>query len=191
MPRNLPKWKILQSCMEGVDEASKTYAKWSGGQTVWSAPESFLQVYVAQQLAAEIPFVTLEEKVRDVVRDSGAEMRGKLPRAKSGRIDIVLWHKSGKPRVVVEVKLLSSRGGITRDVQRIKNLVRRCPSIQAGIVLAATQEKKSTTIFNRLTHTAKVSKSRIARRSIPQTGTNKRGEKVYFGAACFFVSQPR
>lgn len=187
MPTNTPKAKILDACIAGAKAAARKYLRWSGGRSLRAAPESFTQVYVAERLAGVIPAVTLEEQVKDIINLSNAERRGRIPGKKNGRVDIVLWHKSGRPRIIVEVKRLSDHGGATRDIHRIKMLVDRCPSVQAGIVVAVSHAKSEATLARRFREAASRSESRAARIEIRRQGKNKRGEPVYVGVACFFT----
>lgn len=102
---------------KGIEAAFKEWEEMSG-EWLWTAPEYFLTVKVAQQLRKAIPAsqrtLLMEPQVSHVLESAGGVQCG--PKAVhlriGGRLDIVLGHGRGTPRVVIELeeRLLSSDG---------------------------------------------------------------------------------
>ena len=42
---------IIESTLDGIDESIKFYQEWSGGEWLWNAPEYFITVKIAENIA--------------------------------------------------------------------------------------------------------------------------------------------
>jgi hypothetical protein len=190
MPKNISRNEIVNICFNGVEQARKRYEIWSGGWSLRSAPESLTQVVVAEILAKKLPYITLEDKVSYLIDMSGAKKGVIIPGNKLGRVDITLWNQNSTPRMVIEIKKTSGKKSISDDTHRIKKLIERCPSIQAGIVVAITHASKKGTLAKRFDDISK--ESCITEYSLsPVTETvSKKDKHVYFGCACYVVKNP-
>jgi hypothetical protein len=167
----------------------KTMPLWSGGLSAKTAPESLTQVEISRELIKiKCPFVTLEEKVVDVIGYAGGEKRGKSPRNNSGRVDITIWHESYEPRFAIEVKKTSTPSGIASDVKRLRQLVNRCPKLQQGIMVVITGAINEETINHRFSTMAEENEIKLARISPFRIATNKSSRVIYVGAAVFTIN---
>lgn len=142
---------LVCAAIKGVKLAFGSYGKWSGGEWLCRAPESFIQFQVAQQFSKISSCrVTLEDTVRYLRREAGAEMRGRCPRnSPSGRIDIVLWRKDGRPICLCEIKKAYQRSSLDGDVQRLTQMVSQESTIHTGLIVAYTAAKNKTKIESR------------------------------------------
>ena len=82
--------------------------------------------------------VTLEDTVRQILRESGADRRGQVPRGSlAGRVDVIGWNTSGNPKLLVEVKKPKARGALDADADRMRRLKNRSgSSITTGLIAA-------------------------------------------------------
>lgn len=112
---------------QGIEASFKEWEEMSG-EWLRTAPEYFLTVKVAQHLRKVIPSerrtLLMEPQVSNVLDTAGGVQCG--PKAKhlriGGRMDIVLGHGNGKPRVVIEVKngiYLRIGHGVRADLHRL------------------------------------------------------------------------
>lgn len=155
-----PKSDIQAACLSGVKSAYEKYYKFSGGQSLWYAPESFIQAEIANSLAKICPYVTLEDNVRDLLHHSNANLRGRTPR--KGRIDIITWWQQGSPRKLIEVKKAYNRDAINNDARRLRQMISRGGSTRKGLIIVYTSAVKEKTITNRLEAIAINSKTTLA-----------------------------
>lgn len=91
--------QFVDACLRGVRSAFKKHARLTGGLSLGRAPEGFIQGEIACALGRVAKYVTLEASVKEILRLSNAEARGKRPRM--GRIDIAAWCENRKPRFVL------------------------------------------------------------------------------------------
>lgn len=189
MPNNVPLTNILDACVEGFKVANKDYETWSGGLSAKTAPESLTQIEIARKLADICPFVTLEEKVQDIIFMTQGQARGKLPRNSSlGRVDITTWHESYEPRFVLEVKKASSPNGINDDVRRLKQLVDRCAKLQAGIMVVVTGAINSKTIKKRFELMEREYCFKSVQCGEHYLSTNKKGREIHVAVRIFIAA---
>jgi len=134
--------KIIEACLDGIEESFLVYKKWSGGEWLWNAPEYLITVKIAEEIAkiSQKQLVTLEDNLEYLLDVAGANEKGFMSsdiRA-NGRSDIVLWWGNRTPRAIVEVK--NSVYGITKidkDIRRIKSVLKqekKYSKIQFGVV---------------------------------------------------------
>jgi len=175
------------ACLRGVKRAFKTHHQFTGGLSLQYAPEAFIQGQIALALSP-LAYVTLESHVYDTLWDAGAELRGKVPRNGSGRLDIVTWWKQGTPRFLIEVKKLRHKEAITADAKRLRQLLGRGGSTREGIVVAYVSAKKPRTIDDRLLYAAESSGALLSQRTgkIPFVEFHS-GSTWHYEAACFRV----
>ena len=175
------------ACLRGVQSAFKTHYQFTGGLSLGNAPEAFIQGQIAFALS-KLAYVTLESHVYETLSEAGAETRGKAPRNKNGRIDLVTWWKKGTPRFLIEVKKLLHKEAITADVKRLKQLLGRGGSTREGLVVAYVSAKKPATINSRLLFAADSSGAQLSKRTGPipfvVLGSNT---TWHYEAACFRV----
>lgn len=145
---------LLTSCIRAIQEAESLYSKWTDGITMRSAPESLVQMKIAEHLAASGDVVFLEASVKDIISLAKGESLPDLSRGDRGRIDIAVYYKSKRkrtvPRFVVEVKKLSNHHSLDQDHTRILELLRLCPEIQNGIMVGYGTAAKAETATQRV-----------------------------------------
>lgn len=183
----VPTDKVVECCMEGVRNASSLYTEWSGGDSLSDAPEIVMQCEIARCLAESFPYVTLEDTVDSIIEASGAQARGRKPRdSATGRVDIVVWWAKDEPRYAIEVKKAWNSKDLNSDAKRIKQLLGRGGSQQAGFVVAYTAARKTETVDRRFTQMARNTQASMVKRLGPQHYTED-GELAFWDAACFRV----
>ncbi len=189
MSRAIPLEKIINISLQGMKNAFNNYYKWSGGDWLGYAPESYIQSEIARALSEESPFVTLEDTVRDIQINSGSERRGNQSRGNSsGRVDIIVWWKDGGPRILMEVKKSWGYNVINSDAKRLRELLHRGGTLQRGLIMVYTDARKELTINNRFKFMATNSDTQMSNRIGPIKKVDD-GEIWYWDAACFIVNQ--
>jgi len=182
-PKN-PKSEIQKACLSGVESAYEKYFKFSGGQSLWYAPESFIQAEIANHLNEVCPYVTLEDGVRDILHNSNAKLVGRSPRP--GRIDIITWWENETPRKLIEVKKVYSKDAINEDAKRLRQMLAKGGTSRKNLIVAYTSAVKEETIANRFTSIAESSKTTL----ICNLGARKcvaADESWHWDAGCFMV----
>jgi len=183
MSSAIPYPEILTASLKGVNNAFRKYHKWSNGQWLNMAPESFIQAEIANCLSKICPYITLEDTVGNLLEDADAELRGPKPRnSASGRMDIIVWWAKDKPRILIEVKKAWSDYALSYDAKRLRQLLNKGGSIQKGLLVAYTHAKKAEKIETRFKNMADNSDTILKRR----IGPRKR-EDWYWDAGCFSV----
>jgi len=134
--------KIIEACLDGIEESFSLYKQWSGGEWLWNAPEYLMTVKIAEEISkiSQNQLVTLEDNLEYLLDVAGANRKGIIFEdiRGNGRSDIVLWWVNRTPRAIIEVK--NSVYGITKidkDICRIKSVLKqekRYSKIQFGIV---------------------------------------------------------
>ena len=125
--------EVAAAAKRGLVSAQRTYESWSGWW--WAPPEYVGTMGVAKAVhrLESVKWVTLEQNVRDVLREArGGIGRPAKDLPKQGRFDIVVWG-AGKPQGVIEVK---TRGysKVVGDVERVCNAVKNAKGIRWGLV---------------------------------------------------------
>ncbi|MFZ3385133.1 MAG: hypothetical protein WA144_14535 [Candidatus Methanoperedens sp.] len=181
--------KIVETSLCGVHNTFKKYHKWSDGQWLNWAPESFIQSEIANSLSDICPFITLEDTLRNILEDADAEMKGPKPRnSSSGRVDIIVWWANKTPRILIEVKKAWKDDALIEDAKRLRQLLNRGGSLQKGMLIAYTAAQKPETINNRFKKMAYKSGTILESR----IGPKKRyyDEEIWhWDAGCFSVSK--
>jgi hypothetical protein len=187
MSRAIPHSDIVNTALKAVKTAFDTYGDWSGGHWLSLAPESLIQVKIAEALVADGHYVTLEDQVRELLDAAKADKRGIPPRGNAaGRIDIIVWWQNWKPRTLIEVKRAWTYDIITEDAKRLRHLVnKKDGSIQNGLIIAYAEAMNQETIAQRFAGMAEKSETRM----IATLGGNHTPEEAdgYWDAACFSV----
>jgi hypothetical protein len=180
---------IVDNALQGVKNAFNNYRNWSGGYWLGNAPESFIQSEIAKSLSKICPYVTLEDNVRDHLKNAGASIAGNFPRkSKKGRIDIVVWWEDETPRILIEVK---SKGvwanrSIKNDTQRLKQLLGRGGSQQTAFLIVYAAARNQYTITNRFKKIAEITSTELKKYYNPFRRHEDDGI-WYWSAACFRV----
>ena len=123
--------QLIRAMLNGIDEAMKSYKKWSGGEWLWNAPEYLITVKILENIAKgvdEEEYITLEDNVDYILDIAGAKGRGKYSRniRKNGRFDIVVWWEDCTPRTIIEVKNdVYGVNKILKDIDRIREVLKR------------------------------------------------------------------
>ncbi len=124
--------KIPRLVLAGIEQAFKTYNKWTLGDSwLWEAPEYLITVEVAKQLFDKLTYryINLEFSVKDALEDAGAIRRGRPKKAlrRNGRFDILLSHSSGNPWCAIEIKsrIWSPKTHLSADIVRLRDTVLR------------------------------------------------------------------
>lgn len=110
--------------LKSVKSAHSKYKKLTGGYGLWHAPESFVQMVMAQQIATTGKiFVYPECTPGGIERDASRIVRpGPRPKFRQQqRFDLVVWwKKDDRPRALVELKLTyASMDGIMKDAAKL------------------------------------------------------------------------
>lgn len=130
---------IRDAILQGIRKANVDYEKWSRGWWVIdSGVEGLMVASIARQLnlkLSEDEFLLLEcpfQYVRE--RSEANQPLGRRPKTVAGskRADIVLFDGKCRPTWVVEVKRRWDRGQCFKDLERIRDLVRRQGSLRTG-----------------------------------------------------------
>jgi hypothetical protein len=144
----------MEACVDAIALAEADYSKWTGGYTMRSAPESFVQTYVAQALARAGATVHLEASVKLILQVASGLDDIEVPRSEGGRIDIAVFYKSKAkkktPRFILEVKKLSTHHSLDEDHARVLEVLERCPNMQNGILVGYTTAVNADTAEGRL-----------------------------------------
>lgn len=183
-----PKTDIQAACLEGVQNAYTKYFAWSGEYSLRYAPESFIQAEIANTLNAVCGYVTLEDTVRSVLREAGANLRGKLPRNATGRFDIISWWANGTPRKIIEVKKAFTENSINADAKRLRQVLGRGGSTRKGMIVVYTSAINVGTISKRLRALEKASCTKLVCNLGPQESRDSEGNLWHWDAACYMVS---
>jgi len=146
--------KIIKSTLNGIDEAMETYYEWSGGEWLWNAPEYFITVKIAENIA-EIEgnkYITLEDKIDNKVLEY-TDFNLKKKRLKqaskdartNGRGDIIFWRANGTPRALIEVKNgVQNITVLLKDIERIRTILHTQSTIDFGLIaFYSSQEYKT------------------------------------------------
>lgn len=172
------------AAVEAVESAFNKYSDWSEYEWLEDAPESFLQMEMANAFSDKCRFVTVETSVRYIERYSGCKIHGNAI-GKRKRIDIVMWNSSGYPNYLCEIKKLGQISAVEADGKRITKIMKYCDSIQYGLLVVYASNKYKETIENKFN---KIQKNLDM--------YNLHGKKIinyeeahdwHWGAACFFV----
>lgn len=180
---------LERACLKGAESALRKYVRLSGGYGLKDAPESFLQAEIAYAVMKCSRYVTLECGVDMLLREAGAERRGRQPR--SGRFDIVTWWENGKPRFIVEVKKATNTRAIDGDVQRIRQVLNRGGTARAGLVIAYSDATTTETLDDRFDKLAVNSGAIRSIAAAPKIFHMDDGRARYGQAVCFRVNATR
>lgn len=180
-----PLARFQTACITGVRSAFRKHHYFTGGFSLRHAPEAFIQGEIASALAQVAQYVTLESSVQMLLREAGAEMRGKKPR--NGRIDIAVWWANGTPRFVIEVKKVYAKDSISSDAKRLKQVLGRGGTSREGIVIVYSDAAKPETLQNRFQSIASRSKTRPSTSSRIVKFQDEEDRTRYWQAACFVV----
>lgn len=187
MSSAIPYPEILTASLKGVNNAFRKYHKWSNGQWLNWAPESFIQAEIANCLSKICPYVTLEDTVQNILEDANAELRGPKPRnAASGRIDIIVRWADKTPRILIEVKKVWKGDAFNADARRLRQLLNHGGSLKKGLLVAYTAAQKPETINQRFKDISENSGTIIERRIGPKKRYDD-GETWHWDAGCFSV----
>ena len=138
---------VVTQTLAGISEAHKHYADWTGGYSLWQAPEYLLTSYIANHVSAidVRPFyLNLENNVAEGINEAGglgtAELREDL---RPGRFDILLWWANGTPRAIIEVKnRVIGFSNIEADISRICAALSPSNALRCGFIAYYTSHSK-------------------------------------------------
>lgn len=116
--------KLDDLLLKSVQKANKEYEKMTGGYWLWHAPESYVQMILARDIAKELkvcvyPECTPTRIERDAIK---AIALGRPPKVnKQQRFDLVVWWKNeARPRALIELKLTyASMTGVLNDGKKL------------------------------------------------------------------------
>lgn len=151
MSNAVSKRSLFDACEGAMEKAEDTYKAWTPhGYSMRVAPESFVQMVIAQELHSADSGVRLllEASVAELLK-SCDEKTSKNTR--TGRIDIVVYYKSKSPRLLVEVKKITKKNSLNEDLKRVLELMSKCKTIQNGVLIgygARASEDKLKGLFD-------------------------------------------
>ncbi|SBV50045.1 hypothetical protein XBLMG947_0821 [Xanthomonas bromi] len=180
-----PLARFQSACMKGVRLAFRKHHRFTGGYSLKQAPEAFIQGEIACALSKIAPYVTLESSVQMLLREAGAELRGKKPR--NGRIDLAVWWSNGTPRFVIEIKKVYSKDSISSDAKRLRQVLGRGGTSREGIVVVYSDAAKVETLRDRFSTLASRSRTKASTTSKVTSFSDDSGKIRYWQAACFLV----
>ena len=187
MARSVAYSEIIKASLDGVNSAFRKYHKWSNGYWLDSAPESFIESEIANSLSKIVPYVTLQDTIRNILEDANADLRGQKPRnSASGRMDIIVWWANETPRILIEIKKAWDYNALNADSRRLKQLLKKDSSLQKGLIVAYTSAKKSETIDNRFENMVNNSGIKLEQRIGPKKRTDDK-EIWHWDAGCFSI----
>jgi len=187
MSRSIPYPEILKAALDGVNNSFRKYHGWSNGYWLGSAPESFIEAEIANSLSKIVPFITLQDTIRDILKNANADLRGPKPRNSSiGRMDIVVWWADETPRVLIEIKKAWKNNSLNDDAKRLRQLLNKESTLQKGVIVAYTSAKNPETIDNRFENMAYNSGTTLEDRIGPKKRKDE-GEIWYWDAGCFSI----
>jgi len=108
-----------------------------------------------QILSKIVPYLTLQDTIRNILKDANADLRGPKPQNSDvGRIDIIVWWTNESPRILVEVKKASGNNALNLDARRLRQMLNKESSLRKGLIVAYTSAQKSKTIDDRFENLA-------------------------------------
>jgi hypothetical protein len=138
--------------MTGARKARSHYERMTGGYWLWHAPESFLQVLVAQQIAKAGYSVYIDASIKKMKLDFDA-LPGRPAANLRTRPDISVWYKNNSGlKAVIEVKRAWSLAPIQTDATKVAKYLGQCSALKTGYILAYTEAKgknRANTLENR------------------------------------------
>jgi len=190
MSKALSRPKLMDACERAIVLADKRYSKWTGGVTArFFAPESLVQIVIAECIAKLGANLLLEASVRQIVEKStGKPPKGDLP---NGRIDLAIYYKSksklSTPRLLIEVKKVKEKESVNADYKRIVDLMNLCTGFQNGVLVGYIMAVNAETVTRRLQSVRDQTKTKIVRWVEPFNVKGKAGAARFLGAAIYRV----
>ena len=129
---------VIGATLGAIAKAQRDYARWSGGDWLWAAPEYMATTAIARALHGleQVRYVTMENNVHEAIDYAGGSLVGR-PNSRlnlQGRFDVVAWNTRG-PRGLIEVKTtVSGYAQLSPDVQKLKTALKKAPDIRWGLV---------------------------------------------------------
>lgn len=137
MTNAIPRKLLIGACINAIEKAEETYINWTpNGYSMRVAPESFVQMMIAQELFAVDSTqggvkLLLEASVAELLKLQKVEPDKET---RTGRIDLVVYYKSKAPRLLIEVKKITKKNSLNEDLRRVLNLMAKC-KIQNGVLV--------------------------------------------------------
>lgn len=156
---------MIDTCIKGADDAASLYDEMSGGIPLNEVPESLLQAEIARKLSEQCHYVTVESSARWLLSAAGAETRGRLTRNNGGRIDVIVWSASDKPRYLIEVKRAWDSWALCADAKRLQSMLKRGGSLHRGLLVATVSAAKHPTIERRISELGENSGANLLKQS--------------------------
>ena len=188
MTRAIPHIELIDACEASIREAESRYSRWSG-TTVRSAPESLVQVILAEHLFDAGARVRLEVSVRSLIQDATGAPPSTVPRNNNGRIDVVAYFDSGAPRLLIEVKKANGLTSVDRDHERIQQILSLCPKIHFGILVVYGTAVNAKTIETRVAQAKRLSRTKLLRLLDSTPVIGKSGKPRILAGAIFRVDR--
>jgi hypothetical protein len=134
--------KLEQSILQGAMAAQKQYIDMTDGSSLGHAPESFLQMAVAQKVAkatgnAVYVDISLQKIINEIGRGPGRPAGNARQRP-----DISVWYKSNATiRAVIEIESTHLSKPIAGDAKKIEKMMKLTSRPQAGYILGYSESK--------------------------------------------------
>ena len=187
MSKALPRPAISKACFDGVMHAETVYSSWSGGVTMRAAPESFVQTMIAAKLHEAGTKLFLEASVKQLMAFAQGADEHEDNEPRSGRIDIVTYYISNKPRFLIEIKKLGKKDSFRADHDRIISIMKRISSVQNGFLVGYTVAASKETVLNRLQQPVVGLHVQMVRKPIFLSVKSRLGKERVLGAAVYRV----
>lgn len=133
--------KLEKSIIDGALKAQYDYKEMSGGWWLSHAPESFLQVIIAQQLA-QSHSVYIDATIKKLRSDT-VPTPGRPSRNFRKRPDIAVWYKDDVTlRAIIEIKRAWNFAPVYSDAQKIKNILKSKNFVKVGYLVIYSEIMK-------------------------------------------------
>jgi hypothetical protein len=126
--------------MQGAMNAHDAHRTLTGGWWLDRAPESFIQVLVAQRIATLEHQVYIDTSLKKIVQDIGRRHRGRPSTNIRQRPDISVWFKTSDTlRAVIEIKRAWQFRPVRLDAMKLTKYLRQKGAAGTGYLLVYSE----------------------------------------------------
>lgn len=161
--------KLEKKIFRGALKAHRIYGKMTGGLWLWRGPESILQMQIALLLHGDY-YVDVETSPRKINEDKDKKPRGRPPKNKNHRFDVIVWKKSSQRiRAIVEIKRTSKTGALKPDAAKLRKYRAGAASDEFdGYLLVYSEAKRGATLDHRIVQAAIATRARVIDKHVSQ-----------------------
>ncbi len=136
--------KLEEALFKNTEKALAAYKKMTGIGRPYHVPESFVQNFVALNVANALGILVLPEATRKKILEiRKSKARGPIPANSKARYDLLAFFKSGRPWAAIELKRANSIRQLVTDKKKLRRLLSGAAGKVArrGYLLAFTGAK--------------------------------------------------